>query len=385
MEPEARKAADALSPTGTPDYGSALNERLGEACEADGFLPFDRFMETALYSPGVGYYERAASAPGPSGDFYTAGQVSPLFAECLAARIADEFRRLGDPERFRVVEVGPGDGTLAAATVRALAPRLPETAGVEYVLVERSRALRERAFTSLEAACRGSTVRARSLPQLGSDGPFEGVVVANELLDALPAERWVARGGSWCEVGLTRQGERWTFAERAKSGTLPLENPPLPVEEGTVFERSGPALTFPREIADHLSRGSAILIDFGASEDELLLGRPNGTLAALRAHRPVEDPLERPGETDLSTFVNFTRLREAARRAGLIERSFLRQRDALGAWGFPKLLEEALARSTSAEASVRLQLAAKNLLFGFENFWVLELSAPGPRRPGATS
>src|SRR5208283_6157400 len=100
----------------------------------------------------------------------------------------------------------------------------------------------------------------------------------------------------------------------------------------------------------------------------------SGTLTAVRRHRFVDDPFAEPGTSDLSVFVNFTRVRAAAARAGLREVAFRRQAEALGEWGFPRLLEEAIRAAPSTEAEVRTRLAAKNLLFGFERFCALELA-----------
>jgi SAM-dependent MidA family methyltransferase len=121
-------------------------------------------------------------------------------------------------------------------------------------------------------------------------------------------------------------------------------------------------------------------------ESELLVAHPFGTLAAVRRHENVDDPFEEPGACDLSVFVNFTRIRAAAATAGFRELAFRSQAEALGAWGYPALLEEAVRSAPSAEAEVRLRLASKNLLFGFERFCALELAPSGivRGRPGAT-
>ena len=145
---------------------------------------------------------------------------------------------------------------------------------------------------------------------------------------------------------------------------------------GCVVEVSPAAEALVREVADHLTGGRAIFIDFGLDERELLAAHPHGTLAVVRGHREVHDPLDDPGNSDLSMFVNFRRIRAAARAAGLTESLFERQAEALGRWGFPKLLDEALRATNSPADEVRFRLAAKNLLFGFENFWVLELAPP---------
>jgi SAM-dependent MidA family methyltransferase len=348
----------------------AVVARLAGAAGADGFLPFDRFMEIALYAKDVGFYQRAQSPLGATGEYYTAAHVDPLFAETVAARVRAVRRALGDPSPFRIVELGPGDGTLAAGVVRALAS---EPDGWEYVLVDRALP------RSQEAAARlaGLPIPVRLVDSVSSLGPFSGVVLANEFLDAQPTRRLRWDGTRWREMGIRITAER---VEASDGPTAPpVPGAPLPADPppGLVFELSPLAEATVREVGDHLANGAAIFLDYGMDETELVRAHPTGTLAAVRGHRSLADPLELPGTADLSTFVNFTRIRAAARLAGLTEVAFRRQAEALGAWGFPDRLEAALRSAPSAEKRVRRQLAAKNLLFGFDRFRVLELAPPG--------
>ncbi|MCI4367457.1 MAG: SAM-dependent methyltransferase, partial [Thermoplasmata archaeon] len=122
--------------------------------------------------------------------------------------------------------------------------------------------------------------------------------------------------------------------------------------------------------------GAIVLLDYGAEELDGPWNGPHGTLAAVRGHQNAVDPFEAPGTCDLSAFVDFTRIRAAAARAGLKEVAYRRQAEALGAWGFERVLARTLARARGDEDAVRIRLAAKSLLFGFEGFRVLELG-PG--------
>jgi SAM-dependent MidA family methyltransferase len=349
-----------------------VSDRLRTAGGASGYLPFDRFMEIALYAEGVGYYHRTRSPLGRSGDFYTAAHVHPLFGRALAARIHEVRDSLGDPGTFRIVELGPGDGTLASTMLAALSE---DPAGLEYVLVERSSSRAREAEDRARAASNGIPVRRAE--SLGGLGPFVGVVVANEFLDAQPARRLRWDGNTWHELGVRVRDAKAEPAESDLTRAVPAPALPVPEEPEVVLEVSPVAEGFVREIADHLLAGAAILIDYGLEEPELLRGHSRGTLAAVRDHRFLSDPLEAPGTADLSTFVNFTRLRAVARTSGLAEHAFRSQAEALGAWGFPALLDAAVRSADSPEAGVRIRLAAKNLLFGFERFRVLELAAPG--------
>ncbi|HXW67618.1 MAG TPA: SAM-dependent methyltransferase [Thermoplasmata archaeon] len=352
-----------------------LRTRLREAAEADGFLPFDRFMEIALYDPDVGYYAAASSPFGRGGDFYTAASVSPLFGATLADRIR-ALRAQAPPDRpFQLVELGPGDGALAADLLASLRD---ERFGLEYRFVERSDARAAEVESRAREAAPGIPVRRSE--SIGSEGPFVGALVANEFLDAQPARRLRWSGTEWRELGLRLAGERCVAAEQALGRAVPPPELPRPDEPGTVIEIAPAAEATVREIADHLVAGAAIVIDYGMEESELLRGHPSGTLAAVRGHRVIADPLEAPGETDLSTFVNFTRLRAAARAVGLEEVAFRTQAEALGAWGFEARQAAALGQAKTPADEVRVRLAAKNLLFGFERFRVLELAPPGAAR-----
>jgi SAM-dependent MidA family methyltransferase len=350
-------------------------DRLRTAAGPTGFLPFDRFMEVVLYAEGVGFYRRPRSPLGREGEFYTAAHVSPLFAGAVAERIRAVRRAVGGPRSFHVVELGPGDGTLAEGVVSALQGENP---GIEYVLVERASERLREADARLRAV-RGN-IPVRRSESLGALGPISGVVLANEFLDAQPARRLHWHDGAWHEVGirLTDRGVGW--AEESMTRAIPGETLPAPETPDVVMEVTPAAEAFVRELGDHLAEGEAIVLDYGSEQSEMLRGHPTGTLAAVRGHRFVSDPLESPGTADLSTFVNFTRIRAAAHASGLTEVAFRSQAEALGAWGFPALLEAALVSAGSAEAKVRLQLAAKNLLFGFDRFRALELAPPESAR-----
>jgi SAM-dependent MidA family methyltransferase len=352
--------------------------RFREEAESDGFLTFEQFQELALYAPRYGYYSRPGSPLGREGDFYTAPHVTPLFGETLAERLVAAWAELSRPERFRVVELGPGDGMLASDLVRRLAPLLPEGTVWEYVLAERSPVLREVATERLRRV-ESPRIRLRAAESLAGLGPFTGVVLANEVLDAQPARRFRFAEGRWWELGVRLSGD--AFREEMRPLVRPVPGAPLPAQaaDGAVLEISPAAEGLLREVADRLSLGLAIFLDYG-EEEGYWTGRPSsGTLTAYRGHRVPADPFESPGTADLSVWVDFTRLRVAARTAGLVERGFRRQAEALNAWGFGRLLDQWLKAAPDVTERVRRQLASKNLLFGFERFYALELEAPGSR------
>ena len=356
-----------------------LRGLLLRSAEPDGFVPFDRFMEVALYGEGVGFYSRSDSPFGRAGDYYTAAHASPLFGRTIAERVRSALGNLPPGTPARVVEVGPGDGTLGEGVVRGLAagPQIPE--GVEYVLVERSPSLSRRGFERVSAAGEAVGMPVRPSEGIGADGPFRGVVLANELLDAQPVRRLRWNGREWQETGVRLADHELLSASKPCHQPVPPPELPTGLAEGTVLEVSPMAEALVREVADHLVSGLCLFLDFGMDESELVSGHPSGTLAGVRKHRSVDDPLDDPGSSDLSAFVNFSRIRSVARSAGLHEIAFRRQGEALHAWGLPKFLEEAVRAAPSSEAKVRTHLAAKNLLFGFDRFYALELAPPsGP-------
>jgi len=355
---------------------AAVRELLLGRSAPDGFLPFDRFMDVVLYGAEVGYYARARSPFGPGGDYYTAPRVHPLFARTLAHRIHEVRDALGGRGPFRLVDLGSGDGSLAAGIVRALGER-GAADGIEAVVVDRTAARRAASLQALTPPAQGTGVRARAAASLSELGPVRGVVLAHELLDALPARRLRWDGRAWRELGFRLEAEVLVPDERPLVSKVPP--PPLLSvggdDAGVVLEVSSAAAAVVREVADHLPEGLFIVVDYGDEERELRYAHPRGTVAAVRDHRVVAPPSEAPGDTDLSTFVNFTRLRAAASAAGLVEIAYRSQAEALGDWGFPAELERAMTEVGTDEAQVRVRLAAKNLLFGFGNFRVLELAA----------
>lgn len=365
----------AASAEGAPR--AELLEALARRAEPDGFVPYDRFLDVALYADRVGYYSRPATPFGPTGDFYTAPSVSPLFARTLARAILEVPGALEVGGPFTIADLGCGDGRLLAELAGVLEERRPG-GSFRYVAIDRSPPRRATAVAELGGRLGPSGERATAVASLAELGPFAGVVVAHELLDAQPAQRWRWDGHRWHELGVRIVDGVLVEAESARPGEGPFVPRATPRAEdaGVIVETSGAAEAIVREIADHLTAGRCVIVDYGAEEPELLAGHPRGTLAAVRRHRAVRTPLAAPGESDLSAFVNFTRVREAARRAGLRELAFRSQAEALGAWGFAEELERAVRAAGSSEEEVRVRLAAKNLVFGFGTFRVLELAPP---------
>jgi SAM-dependent MidA family methyltransferase len=294
--------------------GDVARARIVEAIREHGPIPFDAFMEHALYGEG-GYFEGAPV--GPAGDFVTSPHVHPWFAYGLALALGELRDALVARGRdaasspARLIELGAGDGTLARRLLEILAGSEP----IEYVAVERSR----RARWALSRT--GAVVRS-SVDQLGE---LRGALVfANELLDNLPFRRVRRRGGTLVEVLVGLDGDRLVEVEAGAPAALVSLAPPL-ADGGEAALPTG-AVTMIDALADRMRDSYALLIDYPSERGRDVHG--------YRAHRVVSDVLERPGGTDITAGVDFDAVEAHARARGLVVLGRVTQRDALLALGF---------------------------------------------------
>ena len=269
---------------------------------AGGWIPFDRFMALALYAPGLGYYandsRKFGTMPSSGSDFATAPEMTPLFGASVAVQVADALRATGTSELW---EFGAGSGALALQLLAALGDAIRG-----YTIVDLSGSLRQR--QQQELAKYGAKVRwVSELPDR-----FSGVVVGNEVLDAMPVKLLVRAGGAWYERGVGA-GPAWV--------DHPTDlRPPIDIPGGHDYltEIHPQAEAFIRTLADRLERGAAFFIDYGFGEDEYYHPqRHMGTLMCHRGHLADTDPLSDIGRKDMTAHVNFTGLALAAQEAGL--------------------------------------------------------------------
>jgi SAM-dependent MidA family methyltransferase len=290
-----------------------MREQVAKAIRAairdHGPITFAEFMELALYGPG-GFYERPPV--GADGDFVTSPHVHPVFGSLVAKALRSFHEGLGRPEPFRIAEVGAGDGTLAEQLLREL-----DDLDVDYTAAEVSPGARE---------ALGAIVGVRVTTEL-SDRPH--VVVAQELLDNLPSRR--VRGDREIRVGL--EGDRFVEVE------TPWDAEPAPPDVETLVPVG--AFAFVDRLADVLTRGYALLIDYGG------VGTTGGELHGYRGHRVVEDVLADPGATDITAGVDFELVAHRAEGRGLVAWPSVTQHDALLALGFESWLRAELERQTS--------------------------------------
>lgn len=286
--------------------------------EARGAIPFARFMELALYAPGVGYYERGTLQTGRRGDFYTSVSVGPVLGFLLAAWAATVGEGL---EVVELVEAGAHDGQLAADILGALDAFHAATAErVVYRILEPSES--RQAVQREKLAAWGTRVSWTE----GWDGvqkPVRGLIISNELLDAMPVHRlvWDRGLGRWQEWGVTLVSGHLGWARmEADAELVPRELSPLTsvLPDGYVVERSPAAARWWRRAATMLERGRLMALDYGWDEEGgVRPERTNGTARAYRQHRLVEDLLASPGEQDLTAHVDFPGLVRAGEEAGL--------------------------------------------------------------------
>jgi SAM-dependent MidA family methyltransferase len=291
-----------------------LAARIGEA----GPLSFAEFMEAALYHPEHGYYASGRAAIGRGGDYFTNISVGPLFGRLLMRQFAEMWERLGRPAIFTIVEQGAHAGDFAHDVLegaRELEPAFFDA--MSYIIVEPLPAQAATQRTRLAAHAKKLTW----VETLEALPPFEGVHFSNELLDAFPVYRAHFVHGEWREhrVDLHKGRFVWTDAPltnealRAQVVTLPKVLP-----DGYTTEINLLAAPWISGVAARLQRGWVLAIDYGVPRAEYYRPeRTGGTLSAYAKHRRVDDPLNSPGEIDLTAHVDFSALAEAAGRAGL--------------------------------------------------------------------
>ncbi len=289
-------------------------------------------MGSALYDPGLGYYARGARQIGRGGDFFTSVSVGPLFGGLLARRFLWEWKTLGCPERWRIIECGAHDGTLAADVLAALSMLdVRALKGLEYVIPEPLPALQEIQRETLRDFL--ETVRFLQTPAELADDPIPGIAFGNEVLDALPCHLVEWRGDRWreCRVGVSADDRLvWSLGEidnpQLNSALAPLGQQ-FPEAYRTEIRTGYPAFLEP--LVRSLDAGRMLWIDYGFARTEYYHPqRSAGTLRTFSKHRAGEDPLEFPGETDITAHVDFTAVAEVAAGLGGQATEFRNQ----GAW-----------------------------------------------------
>lgn len=322
-----------------------------EIAQASGWISFERFMDRALYAPGLGYYAAGARKFGADGDFVTAPEISSLFGKMLANSIADVLRQTGGD----VLELGPGSGKLAKDILCALdeigdGDVMPN----RYCLLEVSADLRERqkiAISTLPAHLARRAVWLDGLPT-----EFTGVIVANEVLDVVPVHLFGWRGGDVFERGVTLQDGEFAWQD------APVKDPDMAAQFATLRDKYlgdrppehylteiAPAIGgLVTSLAQSLTRGALLLIDYGFRGSEYYHpGRDTGTLMCHYRHFAHPDPFQFPGLQDITAHVDFTVVANAGINAGLNLAGYTTQANFLLASGLTQWLAKVDPRDTA--------------------------------------
>ncbi|MEJ8813629.1 SAM-dependent methyltransferase [Variovorax ureilyticus] len=318
-----------------------LTRIIDAALQRDGgWLPFDRFMALALYAPGLGYYANASRKfgrmPSSGSDFVTAPELTPLFGRALAVQVAEALDKTGTDE---IWEFGAGSGALALQLLDALGGRV-----VRYRIVDLSGTLRERQQQTLAK-------HAAKVEWLGElPESMNGVVVGNEVLDAMPVQVLARSGGQWFERGVVAQGDGFAWSDRPTDLLPPVE---IEGQHDYLTEIHPQAEAFIATLADRLKRGAAFFFDYGFPESEYYHPqRHMGTVMCHRGHEADGDPLSHVGEKDITAHVNFTGIALAGQDAGLDVLGYCNQARFLLNAGILPMMEQA----TLAERSMAARL-----------------------------
>jgi NADH dehydrogenase [ubiquinone] 1 alpha subcomplex assembly factor 7 len=343
-----------------------VQEELLDTIERTGAMPFSEFMRVALYHPH-GYYNEAVSIGGEGGDFYTAAQ-SLLFARSLGRYVQRCWQEFGEPDKLQVVELGAGQGELARNLCTYLSDHMPSGVDVAYCIVEPSAKL--------------AGVQKQTLAELGRqvcwdapDPEVPTVLIANEVLDALPVEKVRKSSGRWEQAFVTAVRGEFCWGWRPATEPLSrLSDRWLPIADGEEAEICPDYPAFFANCAKYGKPLRAVFIDYGIFLEEWAAGiRPRGTLRGYSRHT-VTDVLQRPGEVDLTADVHWDYAAFAARQAGFQKAEITAQGKFLLDQGIAVELEEA-AKSLRPEEYRRWALQFKQLVLpgGMgERFAVLE-------------
>jgi len=332
-------------PEPTPD-ARAHSDRVAahirdEIASSGGWISFARYMELALYAPGLGYYSAGARKLGKGGDFVTAPEISPLYGQTLARQVR-EILGAGFDE---VLEVGAGSGALAATLLEEL-----ERAGSpprSYLILELSADLRERSRDTLAARVPHLLERVAWLNRLPP--AFSGVVIGNEVLDAMPVHIVRVRSGKLEEGGVGVRSDRLDWSWRLVSGELLDAAKALALPEGFRTEIGLAARGFLHSLAGVLEKGVALFVDYGFPRSEYYHAqRREGTLMCHYRHHAHADPFFLPGLQDITSHVDFSAVAEAARSGGLELTGYTSQAQFLVNCGITEVMQR-----TSAEDEER--------------------------------
>ncbi len=354
-------------------HSEALRSEIIQHIKQNGDMPFEQFMQMALYQPGMGYYTAGSQKFGSGGDFVTAPEISPLFSQALAQQCAQVLSITGGS----ILEFGAGSGIMAAHILKRLQylDQLPE----EYLILDVSADLRQRQRQTIEKLVPQMLERVRWLDQLPQS--FDGVMLANEVLDAMPVAVFRKQGGVTQQKVVTYADDElsigWQQAdEPLRSAVDAIEKRYETLAEGYVSEVNLKLDGWLAAIAETLQNGVLLLVDYGYNGFEYYhRERYMGTLICHYQHKAHDNPLILPGLQDITANVDFSAVAQAARQYGLQIAGYAPQANFLMAAGIEELIAEHLHEDQ--QTFMRLSQAIKVLMLPTEmgeRFKVLGLS-----------
>lgn len=354
MNPPPDRPVPPIPPQAARLLADLQQHMASEMERAGGWLGFDHFMELTLYTPGLGYYANGSTQFGtlPQGskdragsDFVTAPEMTPLFGYCLAQQVAEALQATGTRE---IWEFGAGTGALALQIIQALkAMRQPLA---RYTIVDLSASLKQRQRQTLHQHL-DCVQWCDTLP-----AQMSGVVLGNEVLDAMPVKLLARVNGHWRERGVVLDHAKqnpWAWADHASALRPPME---IAGTHDYLTEVHPQAEAFIRTLAERLTLGAVFLLDYGFPEAEYYHPqRSMGTVMCHRAHQADTHPLDAVGLKDITAHVNFTSIAVAAQQAGLEVLGYTSQAHFLLNCGLAGLMEQAPLRERAAAQKLMLE------------------------------
>jgi len=323
---------------------------MAQIAAGGGYMSFEKFMDFALYAPGLGYYSGGARKLGRDGDFTTAPEVSTLFGACVAVQCAQVLRGIEAPV---CMEIGAGTGRLALDVLTRLESlgQLP----VRYFILDNSADLRDRQRSLFERDAPHLLERVQWL-DAPPESDFEGAIVANEVLDALPVARFRWRSDAVEELGVVAEGDKFAWGARAPAPAMAAVCEALRCaadgwDEGYISEYCPRLGAWTRAVTQRLRRGAVFWFDYGLPRAQYYFAqRYEGTLLCHYRHRAHDDPFLYPGLSDITAWVDFTALAEASRAAGFELAGFTTQAHFLAAAGIDHEMQRLAAGDAGAFA-----------------------------------
>lgn len=346
-----------LPPTEAQAHSERLIQHIKDKIQTNGWISFAEFMQAALYEPGLGYYVSGSRKLGEDGDFITAPEISSAFSECLALQCQQIFSTLNNPS---ILEFGAGSGIMAADILLTLENKhaLPES----YFILEVSPELQERQYQTFQEKCPQLLSRITWLSELPK--AFEGVVLANEVLDAMPVHCFEVHHGKKFERGVVVKENNFAWEARLGANLCwydSVERDAFFLENGYISEICFAIKPWLENLYSSLKRGVVLLMDYGFPAREYYHpDRNQGTLMCHYRHYAHIDPFIYVGIQDITAHVDFTAVARAADQCGFSILGYTNQANFLISLGILSNTEcEAL---TTTEQYVHAQAIKKLLL-----------------------